>query len=226
VEEEFWTVIERLDKHPAEVFVSHPRTRQKVKVNMTRDVFSESIRLLMYSQNGAARVPAMIHRAFLKDYLPFLELSISYNRGIIKALSLGLLMCVTCSEDISRIDPTDIPRLTKGTYLGDIRVMDQIAACKIWPRSELPENYGAAVRAAVPTLLLSGTMDPVTPPRWGAEADRNLPRSLHLVVPGSHGVGGSCINSIMQEFLETGSESNLDLSCVKKIAEIRFDILR
>lgn len=226
MEEEFWTVIERLDQNPEEIYVPHPTSGKRIKVTMTRDVFAEAIRMQMYSRYGAARVPGLIHRAFLKEYYPFISTAMSSNRGVVRMLSIGLLMCVTCSEDIDRIEQQDISRLTKGTFLGDIRVLDQIAACKIWPRTELPEDHGAAVRAPVPTLLLSGILDPVTPPRWGAEAARNLPHSLHLVVPGSHGVGGPCIDSIIKQFLETGSESGLDITCIKKLAGISFDIVR
>ncbi len=69
-------------------------------------------------------------------------------------------------------------------------------------------------RAGVPTLLISATSDPVTPPRWGEEAVRHLPNSLHVVAPGAHGVDGDCIVGIQQAFLETASVEGLDTSCV------------
>ena len=72
-----------------------------------------------------------------------------------------------------------------------------MAVAEFWPRGRVPENYGEPVRADVPVLLLSGTHDPVTPPRWGAEAARHLPRALHVVVPGAHGVGGSGVDRVV-----------------------------
>jgi fermentation-respiration switch protein FrsA (DUF1100 family) len=74
----------------------------------------------------------------------------------------------------------------------------------------------------MPTLLLSGTLDPVTPPRWGDEAARHLPRSLHLVVPGAHGVGGPCLTGIQRQFLETATTDRLDVSCTKDLRPGRF----
>ena len=46
------------------------------------------------------------------------------------------------------------------------------------------------VSVEAPVLLFSGTLDPVTGPRWGERAAAHLPNSLHLVVPGAHGVDG------------------------------------
>jgi pimeloyl-ACP methyl ester carboxylesterase len=99
-----------------------------------------------------------------------------------------------------------------------------MAVCEFWPRSDLPANYGDPVSADVPVLLLSGTLDPVTPPRWGEEAARNLPNSLHLVAPGTHGVGGGCITSIMQQFLAQGTVDGLDTSCVETMRLGAFDL--
>ena len=60
-------------------------------------------------------------------------------------------------------------------------------------------------------------LDPVTGPRWGEEAASHLPRSLHLVVPGAHGVDGRCTNDISRRFLESGSLEALDTSCITNL---------
>ncbi|MFT4543047.1 MAG: hypothetical protein ACI835_005516 [Planctomycetota bacterium] len=53
-------------------------------------------------------------------------------------------------------------RLDSG--LGDTRVQAQLALCKFWPKGDVGENYRDPVTADVPTLILTGTHDPVTPP--------------------------------------------------------------
>jgi pimeloyl-ACP methyl ester carboxylesterase len=96
--------------------------------------------------------------------------------------------------------------------------------CGFWPRSDVPKNYGDPVSVDAPTLLLSGTLDPVTPPRWGDEAASHLPRSLHLVVPGAHGVGGGCLTEIQRRFLEAGTTDKLDVSCAADIKPAKFQL--
>src|SRR5690606_28774632 len=58
--------------------------------------------------------------------------------------------------------------------------------CAIWPQTALEENYFLPVTANVPTLLLSGQRDPVTPPRWAEEVIKHLPNAKHLIAPGGH----------------------------------------
>ena len=123
--------------------------------------------------------------------------------------------CVVCAEDIDFIDPAEIEEETGYTYFGDFRVRQQMAICDFWPRSQLPAHYGDPVSVEVPVQLLSGTIDAVTPPRWGEEAASHLPNSLHVVAAGAHGVGGDCIQGIIDAFLNTGSVAGIDTACVQ-----------
>ena len=88
--------------------------------------------------------------------------------------------------------------------------------CKFWPKSDLPDDFGEPVRADVPVLLLSGELDSVTPPKWGAEAARHLGKATHVIAPGPHGVGGPCIESIVRAFLEQPDQKP-DTSCVDRM---------
>jgi pimeloyl-ACP methyl ester carboxylesterase len=195
-----------------------------IEVSLSLPTFTESIRSMMYSSRRSRRVPLYIHQAFLGNFQPITEEAIRLERGSQLGLSLGLLLCVTCSEDVARIRPEDILRETKGSYRGDVRVRSQMAVCDIWPKSELSANYADPVNVDIPVLLFSGTMDPVTPPRWGEEAARHLPNSLHVVVPGAHGVFGRCTDSIRQQFLAEGSVKSIDTSCVKSMRLSPFRI--
>ena len=78
--------------------------------------------------------------------------------------------------------------------------------CKIWavPLSSARENQ--PVKSDIPTLLLSGYFDPVTPPEWGDEAAKHLTNSWHYVFPDAgHGVlfesDAGCAESIALSFL-------------------------
>lgn len=191
---------------------------------ISRGTFAEAVRTMMYYRPYNRRIPYLIHRAFEGDFEPFAQLGTESNRGIRRLLALGMLLSVTCAEDLARITEEEIIEVTGGTFLRDNRVRQQKAVCEFWPKSELPDNYGDPVSVDVPVLLLSGTLDPMTPPRWGEKAASHLPQSLHLVVPGVHGVGGECIRTIQQQFLETGSVKDLDISCVESMKMPPFRI--
>ena len=194
--------------------ITHPDTGEPVSLQLGRYAFAEALRTTMYYMPGARDVPLLIHKAYEGDYEFFAVEGMQANRGIMNALHLGMLLSVTCPEDLSRIDPDEIPALTDGTFYGDTRVRDQLAVCQIWPSGQTPERYGDPVSVDVPTLIFSGTLDPVTSAHFGEEAASHLPNSLHVVAPGAHGVGGVCIRTIEVAFLETASLDGLDTSCV------------
>ena len=220
----FWTVLDQLEVEPADATVTHPRTGEPVRVKLSRDGFAGSLRVAMYY--NCRDVPFLIDRAFSGDFDRLAQRGLETARSIRNALALGMLMCVVCSEDIARIDPAEIAPATDGTFLGNVRVRTQMAACEFWPQSDVPEDYGEPVTSDVPVLLLSGTHDPVTPPYFGAEAAGHLSKSLHVVVPGTHGVGGPVVDGIMREFLESGTVRGLDVSGVSDLPAYRFNTER
>jgi pimeloyl-ACP methyl ester carboxylesterase len=215
--EEFRQLIASLEDEPATVTIPHPATNEPVSVRLTRYAFAEALRTTMYYLPAARDVPLLIHRAYNGDFDVFAREGIASNRGIVESLAFGMLLSVTCPEDLARIDPAEIPALTAGTFLGDDRVRNQLAACSIWPNGAVPADYGDPVSVETPTLLLSGTLDPVTSPRWGAEAAGQLPNSVHIVVPGAHGVRGGCVTGIIQQFLASASTDAVDASCVESV---------
>lgn len=211
--DEFTDLMARLETQPVEVTVMHPRTAKPVTVIFDRPAFAEALRVMMYSMSGNRQVPLLLYRAARGDFRPFAENAIRSNWSIRNIISFGMLLCVTCSEDVDRIHPDEIDRFTENTFLGKDRVLQQIEVCREWPRSELEPDFGQSVQVEVPILALSGNLDPVTPPSGGAEVEKNCPNALHLVVPGSHGVSGPCITSIRKDFLANGTLDGLDTSC-------------
>lgn len=217
LEREFDAVIARLEAEPAWISFFDRRSGRDMVLRLSRYGFAEALRTTLYYMPGARDVPLLIHRAYQGDYEYFVENGLRSNIGITNQLQLGMLLSVTCAEDLSRIDPDEIPALTDGTFLGPDRVRNQMAVCEIWPTGPMPGGYDQPVAVDVPTLILSGTLDPVTPPRWGDETARHLSNSLHVVAPGAHGVGGPCIAGIERQFLETASVEGIDTSCVKQM---------
>lgn len=220
--DELRAILARLDAKSAATSVTHPVNGQKVTVTLSREGFLEALRVMMYSGARNRLVPYLIHRAFEGDFEPFAELGLTSERNLRRSLALGHLLSVTCAEDVARITEEEVVKVAAGTLAGGGRVRAQQRVCGFWPKAEIAANFGEPVRVDVPTLLLSGTLDPVTPPQWGDEAARHLRRSLHVVVPGAHGVGGPCVTDIRRRFLEAGSVEGLDVSCAKAMKPAAF----
>lgn len=211
----FLRIRQRLEAQPAEVSVQLEFMDRPQTVSLSWDAFGSALRTLMYFDSRP--IPFLVNSAYERDYKTFAEAGIRSNRGIQNMLAFGMLACVTCAEDVDRITEAMIIEATKDTFYGDRRVRAQKALGEIWPRSELPANFADDVSVQVPTLLLSGNFDPVTGPRWGAQAASSLPNGFHVVAPGSHGVNGSCIESIIEAFIDAGTIVGLDASCVDQM---------
>lgn len=51
-----------------------------------------------------------------------------------------------------------------------------------------------------------------------------MPRGLHVVVPGGHGVSGPAVQLLEQAFLEQGSVEGLDVTVVEALGLPRGDL--
>ncbi len=211
------SVLTRLKHAPANVRVPSVGG-DSVSVAFTWPQFAEALRLMTYSPPRSQRVPYLVHRAFQGDYTGFANAAIQSNRETRSTIRFGFLLAITCTEDVSRIEPQMIGPATDHTYLGDTRVREQIAACNGWPRGELPKNYGDPVRSNVPVFLLSGTVDPVAPASFTADAARYLPNSIHAIAPGGHVPRGPCIDSMERAFLDAADPKAVDTSCIASMA--------
>lgn len=219
IEREWDELLARLGREPARVEYSPPDKSAPVTVEIQRDILAEKIRNLLYSRAGAARVPLLVHQAANGDFAPFLKETMQERFG---PLADGMYLSVTCAEDVPFIDQVEAARANAGSSFGNYRVEQQTRACGLWPRGTIPDGYDEPVKADVPVLIVSGNLDPVTPPERGEEVARHLPNSRHIVIAhGAHILDGltnvECIDNLMLEFLAKGDARNLDINCLERI---------
>jgi pimeloyl-ACP methyl ester carboxylesterase len=169
-------------------------------------------------------VPFLVEKAFAGDFSQFAEAGLRANRDIYSGGSMGLHYCITCSEFVSRIRPEDIEPATRGSFLGSWRVKDQIAACKEWPKTELPADYFEPFRLETPAIVVSGATDPTFTPDW-REVKSIMPNAVEVVVAGAgHTPENSCTRSIRHQFFRTGTTKGLDTRCVGKVQPTPFKL--
>jgi pimeloyl-ACP methyl ester carboxylesterase len=192
-------------------------------VTLTADHVAEALRRLTYTTQDASRVPLLIEQAHAGDASGFLESLRAQRRSRVLG---GLYLSITCAEDVPFADPALVAR-DRATYLGDYRYRQQHAACAEWPRGAAPEASRTPVRSPIPTLLVTGALDPATPPSFAEEVAATLPNSLLLKLPsGGHGFGGlqglDCVNRIRDRFIEQGSVKGIDTACLAQVRRHGF----
>jgi pimeloyl-ACP methyl ester carboxylesterase len=219
--QELQAVMERVDRG-VKVRIPDAKTGGSAEVVPSRGLIAEGLRFQGYG-TGARKLPLVVHKAFQGDMTQLVTMATDRRSFLDRILSMGMNFSVTCAEDLPFIDAATAARATAGTLLGDYRIREQKRVCADWPRGGIPADARRLVHSTVPVLLLSGERDPVTPPEFGERVARELPNSLHVVVPHSgHGSGGPCVEGIVRRFVERASVQGLDVACVAKTPPPRF----
>ena len=224
--EELGEVLARLDRAPARVGLRHPQTGRPVELTVTRSAFTSGLRGMLYVPAHASLIPYTIHAAAQGDFSPFAASSIETAAWSTETMSLGMTLSVLCAEDVQRITDEEAEREVRGTFLGSSEIDTWRGMCARWPRGPLPDGVDQVRPLQIPALILSGDLDPVTPPRWGEVMKAHFPGALHVVVPGTgHNTSTTgCMPDLIAEFIEKGSAAGLDTKCLQKVRRPPFVI--
>jgi pimeloyl-ACP methyl ester carboxylesterase len=219
----FEALLSQLEKKPEVARLEDPLTGAPVELAIGRDQFVEQLRGLLYSPELTALLPLTLERAAGGDFRPFVA-EVDSASPPRDSLAVGMFLSVICAEDAPFISAEEIDRLAQGSFLGAHQAREFLQACAVWPRGAVPGGFREPVRSSAPALLLSGELDPATPPSWAEEALQTLPNGVHLVAPGvGHGVSAvGCVPNLLKIFYEKGSAEGLDFSCVKALRRPPF----
>ncbi len=203
--------------------VPHPTTAAPTTVSVSRDSIAATVHALSYESETAAILPLLIHSAATTgDLHPLAAQSLIMAEQL--KIDVGMHLAVVCNEDTPFLDVAKLATENAGSYLGDGPAQRYLDGCKGWPRANVTAADRAPVSSNVPVLLLSGELDPVTPPSNAAAAARTLPNSLQITVPGEgHGaLQRSCTRRIVADFIDRASVAGLSADCLAGTKPPRF----
>ncbi len=215
-----WDTLLALKKHlaqnTAEVRFRTPDRYAPEQGPLTPDRLVGLVRLYAYSPLTAALLPLTLHAASQGHYGPLLAQSRFISESLQHSLDDGLQLSVVCSEDAPWLKAT--PR-EAATLLGDGYIRQLQAQCAIWPRGAVPADFHQPLRGAMPTLILEGQFDPVTPPRYGDAVLKGLGDARLLIAPGQgHNViGAGCMPRLVKRFIENPQPAKLDAQCLEAL---------
>jgi pimeloyl-ACP methyl ester carboxylesterase len=191
----------------------NPKTKHVTMVGLSKEVFADRLRQLLYFPETAAYAPFIIERAFRGDYGPLATMVDTISQGFAGLVAEGLNLSVTCAEDIPFITEGDVARTSANSFEGDVRVRAQQRACRLWGVRAVAASFMEPVRSKAPILMLSGTDDPTSPPAYAEQALPYLPNARILLIRGgSHGTETACSDRLIVEFVGAGTATGLDLA--------------
>ncbi len=155
---------------------------------------------------------------------------LSQDRSTERYFSNGMFYAVACHEEISFAEQAEVAAAVPADPFGLGEFFDfasntgnlAFGTCEAFANGRAPDVSNTAVSSDVPTLLMAGRYDPVTPISWAERAGETLSNS-HLVIGpnASHGVSGDqCGISVAIEFLDAPNVAPDD-GCLNE-AELSF----
>lgn len=213
----------RLSRRPVRASIQDPRTGARETIQVNENVFLSGLFRPLYVAEMASLLPYGVAAAASGDFNPLLAQNLEFTADISENLAVGMHLSVVCSEDVPRISREDLDTLD-ASFFGRTLVDDFVRACGLWPRGKLPADFYEPVVSDVPALVLSGGIDPATPPRHGETAAKSLRNARHLVAPHvGHGVSlRGCAPRLVESFIRKADAKDLDASCLERIPRPLF----
>ena len=204
------------------VTVDDPRTGAPLTFTFTIEHVVAALQPLLYAPELASLVPDLLALASQGDYGPLVAATLALTADLSEQMNAARHYSVTCAEDVPRVDRAGVPSALAGLRTATIaeRIL---AVCDAWPRGTMPADFGSPVVSDVPALVLSGGLDPVTPPAYGAAVAKSLSRSRHVVAAGyGHIVSPhACAPRLVAAFVDRADVTDLPTGCIEHLEHSR-----
>ena len=195
--------------------VRHPRTFELIELKLTRAKLQQALRFALYRNSTRAMLPLVIDQASKGDYSALIGLMLAQDFAA--DLSVGVNFAVVCGEDRPFWTAKSQAEFAK-SYLGQSWLQGAKTSCDVWQVTPVAADYTAPLQTDTPVLLLSGGLDPVTPPGWAELAMAKMRNARHLVAPhATHIVASqSCAPKLISQFINQQSAAELDERCLQQ----------
>ncbi|MEX2598623.1 MAG: alpha/beta fold hydrolase, partial [Dehalococcoidia bacterium] len=212
VEDTFYSLVESFEEEAPPYVITNPMTQQTFDARLTGADLAGLMFSSMYATEIIPYLPEFIAGAGEGRYDP-----LGLLQGIflvdIDYMSMGMQLSVQCQEEVAHTDAAavaaaadEVPELramfqgapTSGEHLFEL--------CEIWDAGS--SDLGELGETSIPTLVLAGEFDPITPPHWGERVSDSLDNSYFFTFPSTgHGALPShgCAAGMTLDFLNDPS---------------------
>ena len=234
LEETFLRAISHLSEEPADLQRFDPSTTIDPSApneglparSFDGGAFVEAVNRALYISEAIPHVPGLISAVENEDYS-----SVTFLANLLPAegdeFTTGLYLSVQCAEELAFTTRAKVEREFArldeiGRVLTRLYIDDTFEDCAIWDAPAADAEADEPVKTDIPTLVLAGEFDPVTPPSYGKLVAENQRGSFFFEFPGfGHGVSvaGPCPQKVMLDFIDQPRDRP-DARCRERIPSI------
>jgi pimeloyl-ACP methyl ester carboxylesterase len=227
----FTNLVRRLEAHPVTTRVEPSAGRSPVKVVLDGGRLANWLIDEAFNTPGYRDVPAMIAELADGNPRPIARAVAARLVGSgLGVIGWGLGSGVGCAEWIPYMKGSILaagrrafPAYPASVLRPALHVTYIADQCRVWKVPKAPAEQREATPSTIPTLLLAGSFDSVTPTSWARIGARTLPNSTVLQFVGiGHFVTGAsrCAQRVFASFLATPSAPHT--ACVAKLRPPKF----
>jgi pimeloyl-ACP methyl ester carboxylesterase len=216
VRDDFVAVKAALAATPVSLTIPHPTTAAPFALTLTAASANAAVRMSLYSDESRALLPVMLKSARSGDYLQLASVVAMTVELLEGAIAPPVNLAVLCAEDVPFL--RDVPHPSDAAF-DDERPQMRRSCGAIAPLS----SPFRPSRIVPPTLVLSGEVDPITPPHHARRAEPLFAQVRHLVAKrqGHFVLPRGCAVDIVTDTLaavERGASlQSVDVDCLEQL---------
>ncbi|WP_222192892.1 alpha/beta hydrolase [Modestobacter italicus] len=218
-------LVAQLDAAPVPVTVVDPTTGERVESPLDGAGLVGFLFQSMYSTELIPLLPEVLDAAANGEF-GTIGLLLGASAQQLDLVSVGQQLSVQCQEEVSSSDreavaeaATEHP-LVEGFFTGNpTQGAGIFDVCADWDAGAGGPGKDEALSSDLPTLVLAGELDPITPPRWGEQLAGDLSNGVFVEFPYTgHGSVGTheCAAQLVRDFL-ADPDAEPDVSCVADV---------
>lgn len=213
-------VVAALDEAPIQVEVHDWIANETDEIFVTGSTVVGLVVGALYSPYRFTDIPELITE-LESGRTDALRRFLDQERSTERFFTDGMFYAIACHEEISFAEESEVVAALPADPFGQTDRFDLASntgttafdTCQAFENGQAPSSSNEPVSSDVPTLLMAGRFDPVTPVAWAEQAAETLENSTLVVAEQqSHGVSpGECGMAIMRQFLDApGTVLNVD----------------
>ena len=191
LEADFYAFVEQTNEESIRVRLTNPYTGERVSVLLSGDDMLDVLFGALYDSSVIPFLPIILARAVDGDtrmLASYIDVQQKFQAEA--DFSLGMYYSVECSEElpfndyaVSVASAAEYPEL-QGFLINQF----DFDVCPLWGAAESNQLENESFESDIPTLIMAGQYDPITPPQWGQLAGETLANSYYFEFPGlGHG---------------------------------------
>lgn len=234
LEKSFYDTVDKLNAEPASYTGKDATSGESTDKTLSGNELIDRVFQIMYSSESIPALPMTLSEVANGNYAALDDLEAGGPAQSARRQapsedvsdSEGMNNSVDCQEEVAFNNEdkaiTNVPANPPLLHDNSVSaIQSTFSDCQIWGVKPADKIEAQPVKSDLPTLVMAGEFDPITPAKWAKSAASYLPNSTFFLIPGGgHGVVDfdDCTKGIMQAFLDVPT-AKPDGSCVSQIAE-------